>query len=304
MGLAVSVQTDVTKQIINGYYNIVNSIVANATSDAKFTGSGSQTTVFSNCPPACNSPSFQQPIGDYCMIGGDVNITQLNSSETEIVGSSMSEVIANIKNDLNIQTEAYINNIQNTNPAWFSAAFNVLTNNNETVETISIKITNSVNSNTSTYCYSESDSTQVINVLNCGIVSGSFNVSQNIFQHNTVSCITKQIVKFTVENSVISEAIAAGNNTGDSGAQSYLTYIIIGIIAFIIILILIAIIRSFNRPRNPVIMPLYPPGIPKFNVQQQYQERTSYRGGPSNSIYRNKGLYNRISPALSRAERI
>ena len=114
MGLAIGVQSNTTKQIIQGYYDVVNSVVASATSSAQFSGTGSQTLVFSNCPPACNSPNFQQLPPNYCMIGKDVNITQINSSETEIVGSSMSQVIADVKNNLTSKTEAYINNLQNT----------------------------------------------------------------------------------------------------------------------------------------------------------------------------------------------
>jgi hypothetical protein len=160
----------------------------------------------------------------------------------------MSKVIANIKNQLTDKTEQYINSVSKNQPTWFSAAISVVVRNQETINSISVAINNSISAKTDSVCQGEANTSQEVKVLNCGIIAGNLRVGQNVFQTNLLSCITKQVAKITLENKVVREAIEAANNATLNGSEGFWTYIVIAIIVVVVIFIVIAIYKGFSSP--------------------------------------------------------
>ena len=244
MGVSESVITNVTTNVFNAYYDVVNTLVANAISDSKLKSSSAQFVQTTTCGPECYSQYAPKIPGD-CIIT-DINIVQSSDIRNQYTGGSMSDVIANVKVNLATQTENYINNITNTHADWGTVALNVITNANTTVSNISANIANSVSSNTESFCHLEANQDQQARLLLCGIVNG-VSINQSVYQTNVMSCITKQIVRFIASDGIITKAINAANNATTIGNQ-YLIYAIVGIVLVIIVFIIIGALSGKTPP--------------------------------------------------------
>jgi len=249
MGASLNLTSNTTTNIIEGYYDLVNQVVSEAYTKVTLTGSAQNTFALTNCGPLCISPGFPP---QECIIYGNVTSSQYSNVGTTIQGTTMSSVIDTVKQSLTDKTEQFINNISNNySPSWATAAINVVINNNENVNSISETIVNSVSSNVSTVCQAESAEGNDIKIVNCGILKGNVNGNQNIIVNNTISCITKQILKVTVDNQVLREAIQAGDNATQNG-DDWFTYLIIGIVVIVVLFVIIAAISAFTRKPKPI----------------------------------------------------
>lgn len=243
MGASASYESDDTIQIVEGFYSFVNESMAKATANATYKTGSRQSTDVTQCGPKCNSPSFKN---EYCIIEGDVYVGQNSSLVNRIEGAAMSDVVADIKNDLQVRTDQFIKEQTENHTEWFTVALNVLQRSNETINSITTKMINSISSDTSAVCAGESEVSETVSVLICGIVKGKVQITQNAFQANTLSCITKQVIAFTVNNKALSDAIQAADLATKNGGSNFWTYIIIGIIVLIVIFIILALVKSFN----------------------------------------------------------
>jgi len=268
MGLAFSVQTNVTKQIIREYQETITNIVSSVTSSSTSKSDGTQTANVTNCGPQCESPGFQyppvvpgtNPPAYYCVINGNVNVNQIINQNTSLNSSTLNDTVASVKASVQSKTEEFIENLNSTQPTWFTAAMSVTTNVSEFIKETAQKMTNSISVNTDSVCVGESNAIQSSTFLNCGVVNGNVNVNQSIYQTNTVSCVYKQIVKITIDDSLINEAIQRGNNATKTGGDSFWSYILYGVLFIIIIFVLIAMYKAFTRTDTPPVKPVVPPG--------------------------------------------
>jgi hypothetical protein len=249
MGASVNIQSDTTKQVISGYYSVVNDVVTTASANAKST----QTAITTVCPIKECGFTNGQDARLSCSIIGSVNNSQNTNIINQLDAGSMSDVIVMVKNSLTSVTRNYLDDVKKNFPAWFSVAINVVNDNHESEDSISSMIANSVSSNTNSVCSSEIAQTQESTILICGIVGANVNNVQNAFQANAMSCITKQIVNFASTNTVVRDAINAATLATENGSDSgnIIKYIVIAVLIIIIIVTIGYFFGGSSTPAPP-----------------------------------------------------
>ena len=230
MGLAV--EASQTQQTIADYTNVVNSVVQNAVNQSAAT-----TAAFNQLDINLGEPP--------CLIGativGNVNINQTTNVTSNLSAVNTNSFSTNIRNNLQTQTENWINNNLQANQGWLAFAVGVATANNVSVTQIANDLANSVSDDVLNQCRSEIDEGNRGVVQFCGYIGGDFNVTQSAAVTNITSCINNNVFRTVLNNQVIDNIIQQTNNKfliSQQGIWGFLRWIVLIVVAIGIIAVI------------------------------------------------------------------
>ncbi|CAK7994509.1 Hypothetical protein POVR1_LOCUS33 [uncultured virus] len=227
-----NLQATVSKQVAEEFNNVINTV----TSSARQTVSLSNVAVNDirvviggvGCPITPN-------------IGGDINLSQAQSSQYILTATNISLITATIKNNLTNALQQFTTQSSTSTQGWLSFAFSAQTAGSYTESDAINDIVNSISGNAAQACSNQVITQNGISLVLCGNVTGSVNIDQDTAVTALESCINKQITNAFISNTVLNNIIQKTDQyflSQQAGLDSIFYYLAIAaVIIFIIIVI-------------------------------------------------------------------
>jgi len=232
-----SAQSNVTKQTLASYTNVINTAMFNAYNESVGRCSASNTLVIDTCP------TFE-------IINGSLNVTQAAAADCQFNSQNFNTFTAKFTTEVRNATKQFIDENAKNKQGWFATAFSFQINGASNSSEVTNKIMNSFQGNTTNICRDESDAMNSGKLLLCGTFDGSaINVKQNSTVTSLVSCVNRNTEQAFVSNSVLNDLYQKTNQklaSEQAGVGSFFEWIVIAIVAGIILLIIIAFVFNVS----------------------------------------------------------
>ena len=240
-----SVQATETQQVASAFNSTVNSVINSAAQTAGFQSATinniNVTVGGAGCPPIA--------------IGGNVNISQAQSSNFTVTSENLQNVTNNVKTHLASSLNSWItNNLQSYN-GWLSFALSAQVAGSNTQDDIVNMIVNSISNNATQACSTQLITQNGINLTLCANVTGNVDVDQNTAITASESCINKQIANTIISNSVINSIVQQTNNhflAQNQGLGDIFYYIIIAAVIIFIFLVIAGVYKHYSTEQAKI----------------------------------------------------
>ncbi len=291
MGASFSFQSNVSKQITNDYMKVVSAVTNSAVTTAGLKQISVNSIKLTTCAPGTIAKPICGPRDLNCgKVEGNININQISKSAFTMSAETYQKAVTTAATNLKDKTVDFIKSQTSAEQsAWLNIAFGIQINDSTQVENFAASISTFIRNTAKADCSGINFSEDSIVLNLCGFTGGDLNIGQNNVSIAVQSCVTKQISKSIMTNTIFREGIAKADASAfasQQGAFAGIFNIIIAIIVVIGILIIIAVFAHIFRKRKPKRV-LYD--------QQDYQDPYEYPGQPSYGI--NQSPYDPQGPA-------
>ena len=235
-----SIQSNITKQTLADYTNIVNSTVANVyNSAAASCASGNNFALETGGGPNCI----------FHMTNGNFNVTQTVGTNCKLNSHNITSLSAALVNNLTNNIQQFIAQNAQNSQGWFATAFSLQINNASNAEEVVNQIKNSFNINFTNTCDSIATALNNETVKLCGVFDGvNFNFTQNALLTALTSCINQNTINIWTSNSVLNQLWQTTDQKLASKQSGFsLKWFFIAIVIIAILMILSGMIYYFAK---------------------------------------------------------
>lgn len=236
-------QANETNQTMAAYTNIVNSTA---------------TSVYNQASQSCASGNnFTLNTGEGCYfesINGTFNVTQTAGTKCTFSSSDIASLNANFSNQLQNNTQQFIQQNSQSKQGWFATAFSFQVNGASNTTEVMSQMSNVFTQNFTNLCSSVANALNNATVNLCGIYDNTtFNFNQNAMVTSITSCVNDIVINVWTSNSVLNQLYQMTDQklaSQQSGFGSFLVWIAVIIGAVIVLGIIIAIIFAVIKGRQ------------------------------------------------------
>lgn len=243
-----NMQSNVTKQTLADYTNVVNSTVANVYSSAAQTcASGNNFTL--NTGQNCGwVPGFE-------LLNGSLNVTQTAGSNCQLNSQTITNLSAQFQTQLTNNTQQFIEQNSQNKQGWFATAFSLQVQGASNTTEIMTQLSNFFNSNFTSLCSAVDTAFNNATVNLCGVYDGSnFNFNQNALVTALTSCVNQNVINEWTSNQVLNNLWQQTDqklaSTQSGFSLSWIFIIIIAIVALIVIIGLIFLFAGLLKNKG------------------------------------------------------
>lgn len=239
-----NIQSNVTKQTLSNYTNVVNNTVANVFNSAVQTCAASNYfTLETGGGPDC----------PFEAVDSKFDIKQTAGSTCKLDSVNINNLTATFKTELINNTRQFIQQESQNKQGWFATALSLQLSQASTVEEIVTQISNNFTANFNNNCSSVATAFNDAKVKLCGYFNlTEFNVGQNSLVNSLTSCVNQNTMNIWTSNSVLNnlwqqtDQKLASQQSGTFDLK-WLFIGIAGIIALILIILAIVLLTRGKK---------------------------------------------------------
>jgi hypothetical protein len=246
--MGFNIQSVSTTNTLNDFNSTINSAIFN---------------VVNNASVSCSAGTFLDlKVGSFLVsdINGNktfaicpttaqgIDVSQFSNQTCSLTQQATNNLQQDATNSVNSAIKSWINNNLSNNQGWLAIATSVATTNNQNVDDIVNKLTNTLTADITNKCSSFLQGSESGIISICGDFGNKgITVNQSVIQTNLTSCITKNTISAIQSNTVVNNIAQQVDNklaNTQEGLSTIAKYIIIAVVA-VVVLIIIGVILYF-----------------------------------------------------------
>lgn len=227
-----NIQSNVTKQTLADYTNVVNSTVAK---------------VFNNAAAQCASGNTftLQTGGQDCtfeMRNGTINVFQTAGTNCKLDNQNITDLTADFQTQITNNTKQFIEENSKNKQGWFATAFSLQIQGASNIEQVMTQITNETKIDFTNMCSSVATALNYAKVILCGYFDATtINFTQNALVSSLTSCVNHNTINIWTSNAILNNLWQSTDQklaSEQAGLNFTWVFIISSIISVILLLII------------------------------------------------------------------